>query len=103
MLRVIAVAAALGVVATACTTPAPLIVTENPPHYVIVQQALGLADADSTVRVGADNAADAKCREWGRVARLPAHDAVCSGRHPFFPTICMGYQYTYECILDDAL
>ena len=75
--------------------------TKNPPHYVIVGQGLGPMDADFTVRIGADNAAHAACQEWGRRAKLPAHEAECAGYHLFFPAVCLAYQYTYECIVKD--
>lgn len=86
---------------TGCTPP-PVIVTENPPHYVIVQQDLswieklgGAVDTDATVRVGADNAANARCREYARVAKLPAHSISCISRHWLYRD-CVAFQYTYE-------
>lgn len=85
-------------------TPAPVVVTENPPHYVIVQQdlsavekVLGAIDTDAAVRVGADDAADARCRAYGRVAKLPAHSVSCISRHWLYRD-CIAFQYTYECI-----
>lgn len=85
-------------------TPPPVVVTENPPHYVIVQQDLSLAqtvlgpiDTDATVRVGADHAAEARCGEYGRVAKLPAHGVACASRHWLYRD-CVAFQYTYECV-----
>lgn len=86
------------VVALAGCTPPPVVVTENPPYYVIVHQSIGLNDSDASVRVGADNEADASCRKHGRNARLPAYDVDCVHRS-LVTRICMIYQYTYECVI----
>ena len=95
MLRPALLAAVLTTAVTGCT-PAPEIVTENPPHYVMVVQQLGMADADMTVRVQVDEAADERCRSYGRVAELPAHEAECAAKHMFLGT-CLVMQYIYKC------
>ena len=85
---------------TGCRPP-PVVVAENPPHYVIVIQRLGITESDFSVRVRADNAADERCQTFGRRAKLPAYETKCHTRHLFF-RYCISYQYTYECVVDDV-
>ena len=89
------------VIILAGCTPPPIIVTENPPHYAMVQQTLGLNDADHTVRVQVDNAADDACQKFNRSAKLPAYENKCVYKH-FLLGSCITHQYTYECIPTEA-
>ena len=82
----------------ACST-GPVVLTENLPHYVVIFHEFGPMDADFTVRVAADDKAEEVCEEHGRVAKLPARDSKCAGRH-LFARYCVGYQYTYECVVN---
>ena len=89
----------LGLVILAGCAPPPRVVTENPPHYVMIHQPMGIDGSDATLRVGADNAADAACRKHERRAKLPASAVDCIHWH-WMLRVCLSYQYTYECVED---
>ena len=88
---------ALALPLTGCSHP-PSILTENPPHYVVVGQTIGMSESATSVRVKVDNAANAQCQKYGRTAKLPAHSTECIGRHLFLG-YCLTYAYTYECVV----
>ncbi len=79
-----------------CAT-APVVVTENLPHYVILHQNLGLDGSDATLRLGVDRKAAETCGKSNRTAKLPAHKVRCFIWHMFLPGVCVTYQYTYVC------